>query len=251
MMPFIIKNTHRQQCIPEERHRGRYQEASCYRFAGNTDAAISAFTKVEEATDAASVYRENAKLRLGHLYLSKKNLAKAKEKFSGLILPAVAENLRIESAFHSGLIALEEKDTKLAAGYFKKVMLSSEDKFKARSQAALMNVMFAEEDYQGVLRTLNRGTFEGKPTTEAIKYTIAGKSALQLKSYNNAIKYFAVAERQTPLSEEAFTAGFYRLLCFFNIEGANIPQQVDGFLEVYQKSYPKHTRMHITRSILH
>jgi len=86
--------------------------------------------------------------------------------------------------------------------------------------------------------------FEGKPSTEAVKYTIAGKSALQLKFYNEAIKYFALAERQIPLSEEAFTAGYYRLLCFFNIEGVNIPQQVDGFLEVYQKRYPKHKRIH-------
>jgi len=98
---------------PEERYRGRYQEASCYRFAGNTDAAIRAYTEVEVAKNAAPVYRENAKLRLGHLYLTKKNLSKAKEKFTALILPAVGEKLRIEATFQSGLIALEEKDNKL------------------------------------------------------------------------------------------------------------------------------------------
>ena len=231
----------------EERHRGRYQEASCHRFAGNTKAAIIAFTKVEEAEDADSSYRENAKLRLGHLYLKEKNYEKAKEKFKGLLLPAVTPSLRVESAFHSGLIALEEKDNELAAGYFKRVLLSSADKYKARSQAALMNVMFAEGNYREVLNALQRGSYEGKPATEAVKYTIAGKSALQLKLYHRAIQYFAKAERQIPLSEEAFTAGFYRLLCFFNIEGANIPQQVDGFLEVYQSRYPKHTRIHKAR----
>lgn len=228
----------------EERYRGRYQEASCYRFAGDSNAAIRAYTEVEMAKDAIPVYRENAKLRLGHLYLEKKNITKAKEKFKALLLPAVTENLRIEAAYHSGLIALQEKDNELAEGYFKTVLLSADIKFKARAQAALMNTMFAAGNYQGVLDALKRGAYKGKPSTEAIKYTIAGKSALQLKSYNAAIKYFALAERQVPLSEEAFTAGYYRLLSFFNIEGANIPQQVDGFLEIYQKRYPKHQRIH-------
>ena len=232
---------------PEERYRGRYQEASCYRFAGDTNAAIRAYSAVESAQDAIPVYRENAKLRLGHLYLDKKNTAKAKEKFSGLLLPAVAEELRIEATYHSGLIALQEKDNRLAEGYFKTVLLSTELKFKARSQAALMNTMFASKNYQGVLDTLKRGEFKGKPSTEAIKYTIAGKSALQLKSYHAAIKYFGLAERQIPLSEGAFAAGYYRLLSFFNIEGANIPQQVDAFLEIYRKSYPKHVRIHKSR----
>lgn len=229
---------------PGERNRGRYQEASCYRFSGDSNAAIRAYSEVEAAQDVLPVYRENARLRLAHLYLDKKQAAKAKEKFAALLAPTVAENLRIEAAYHSGLIALQEKDNVLAGGYFKTVLLSADLKFKARAQAALMNTMFADGDYQGVLNTIKRGAFKGKPSTEAIKYTIAGKSALQLKSYNEAIKYFGLAERQIPLSEEAFTAGYYRLLSFFNIEGVNIPQQVDGFLEVYQKRYPKHPRIH-------
>lgn len=229
---------------PTERYRGRYQEALCYSLAGDSNAAIRAYNAVESANDAIPIYRENARLRLGHLYLDKKNITKAKEKFQALLLPAVSEKLRIEATYHSGLIALQEKDNELAEGYFKTVLLSGDLKFKALSQAALMNTMFAAGNYQGVLDTLQRGKYEGKPSTEAIKYTIAGKSALQLKSYHSAIKYFGLAERQIPLSEEAFTAGYYRLLSFFNIEGVNIPQQVDGFLEVYQKHHPKHPRIH-------
>ncbi|BDS08256.1 hypothetical protein NT6N_32960 [Oceaniferula spumae] len=227
-----------------ERYRGMYQEASCYRFAGDSGDAIRLYSIVESAQDAEVVYRENAKLRLGHLYLAKKDLEKAREKFEALILPAVEESIRIEAAFNAGLIALEQKEIKEAEGYFKTVLMSGQDKFKARSQAALMNCMFAEEDYAGVLGVLKRGLYKGKPTTEAIKYTIAGKSAMQLKSYDLAIKYFAEAERQIPLSKEAFTAAYYRLLCFFNIEGENIPKQVDGFLVVYQPRYPKHERIH-------
>ena len=231
----------------EERYRGRYQEASCYRFSGDSNAAIQAYTLVEQAQDAVPVYRENASLRLAHLYLEKKNTDKAKEKFSVLLLPRVKDDIRIEANYHSGLIALQEKDNTLAGGYFKTVLLSTDIRFKSGAQAALMNTMFADKNYQGVLDTIKRGEYKGKPATEAVKYTIAGKSALQLKSYHAAIKYFGLAERQVPLSKAAFTAGYYRLLSFFNIKGANIPQQVEAFLEIYQERYPKHERIHKSR----
>jgi len=107
-----------------------------------------------------------------------------------------------------------------------------------------MNSMYAGKNYQGVFDVMKRGNYKGKPATEAIKYTLAGRSAYQLKNYNEAITFFAQAERQIPLSREAFDAGYFRLLCFFNMKGVNIPKQVDAFLEVYQLRFPKQTKIH-------
>ncbi len=227
-----------------ERYRGRYQEASCYRYAGDNDKAIQSYAMVEAAKDAPAVYRENAKLRLGHLYLAKKDLEKAAEKFEALMLPDVVANLRIEATLNVGLLALQRKDSEKAERCFKAVLLSSEEKFKPSAQAALMNSMYSAKNYQGVVDVMKRGNHKGTPATEAIKYAIAGRSSYQLKRYHEAIKLFAQAERQMPLSAEAFEAGYFRLLCFFNIKGANIPMQVDAFLEIYQNRYPKHERIH-------
>jgi len=228
----------------EDRYRGRYQEASCYRLAGHVDEAIRAYIKVEQGEDAPIVYRESAKLKLGHLYLEKKQNEKAMAKFEALMLPNVAANLRVEATLNVGLLALNKKDVQTADRCFKAVLMSDEEKFKPSAQAALLNSMYTAKNYQGVIDTIKRGDHPGSPETEAVKYAIAGRSAYQLKMYHEAIGLFAQAERQIPLSEEAFEAGYFRLLCFYNIKGSNIPIQVDAFLEVYQRRYPKHERIH-------
>lgn len=227
-----------------ERHRGRYQQASCYRYAGMTDQAIRAYAKIAAAEDAPVLYREHANLKLGHLYLDKKNRDKALERFEAVMLPAVESAVRIEATLNAGIIYLEKKENERAEKCFKDVLQANEEKFKASAQAALMNVMFARENYQGVLDTIKRGNHKGQPATEAIKYNVAGRSAYKLGKYHEAIKLFAQAERQVPLSAKAFEAGYFRMLCFYNIEGANLALQVDAFLEVYEQRFPKHEYIH-------
>lgn len=159
-------------------------------------------------------------------------------------MPEVAENLRIEATFHVGLMSLEKKDVETAQSCFKAVLLSSQKRFKPKAQAALMNSLYVSKDYKGVLDVLRRRNYAGKPPTESMKYIIAGRSAFRLKLYREAIRFFANAERQLPQSDKAFEAGYYRLLCFYNIKGSNIPMQVDAFLEVYQKQHPRSLRIH-------
>ena len=229
---------------PDERYRGRYQEASCFRYAGNTDDAIQSFLIVESSDEAPANYRESARLKLAHLYLAKKENGKAREKFQALMQPEVESKIRVEATLNVGLLALKEKEIKSAIDCFEGVLASTEDKFKASAQAGLMNSKYTAGDYQGVLDVMKRGDYPGSPATEAVKYAIAGRSAYQLKLYSEAIRLFSKAESQEPMSAEAFEASYFRLLCFYNIKGTNIPMQVDAFLEIYQGQYPKHERIH-------
>ncbi len=112
----------------QERHRGRYQQASCYRYAGETDKAIHAYSLVENANGAPSIYRENASLKLGLLYLLKKEDGKAMEKFKALMEPSVSAKLRMEATLNYGLLALKKKETETADRCFKAVLLSNEEK---------------------------------------------------------------------------------------------------------------------------
>lgn len=228
----------------EERFRGRYQEASCYRYSGQTERAIRSYSMIESAQDAPDVYRENSKLRLGYLYFGKKDLVKALDKFASLVQPGVAPNVRADAALNAGLISLQLKKTDDAESYFKSVLLSKEEKFKPRAQAALMNSMYTGKNFQGVFDVMKQGNYKGKPATEAMKFTLAGRASYQLKLYDEAIRYFAQAERQIPLSPEAFEAGYFRLLCFFNTKKSTIPKQVDAFLVVYQPRFPRRPKIH-------
>ncbi len=228
----------------QEQFRGRYQEASCFRLAGNIDRAIESYAIVEAAEEAPTNYRESARLKLAQLYLSKKENEKAREKFEALMNPEVGNEIRIDATLSLGLLALQNKEIETAEKCFNEVLQSDQEKLKPSAQAALMNAMYTAKNYKGVLDIMIQGTHTGAPATEAVKYTLAGKSAYQLKSYQEAIHLFSQAERQVPMSAEAFEAGYFRLLCFYNIKGSNIPMQVDAFLEIYQGQHPRHERIH-------
>ena len=228
----------------KERFRGQYQQASCYRYAGMTDKAIDAYMGIAGAQNAPVLYREHAHLKLGHLYLDKKKRDKALESFEAVMLPNVADDVRIEATLNAGIIYLEQEKNDVAERGFKAVLLSEEGKFKASAQVGLMNVMYAKQDYDGVLAVLRRGDHKGPLATEAVKYNVAGRSAYKLKKYHEAIKLFAQAERQVPLSDKAFEAAYFRMLCFFFIKGANLPMQVDAFLEIYGQRYAEHEYVH-------
>jgi tetratricopeptide (TPR) repeat protein len=47
-----------------------------------------------------------------------------------------------------------------------------------------------------------------------------------------------------PEADMAFEASYYRLLCFFQVEGRHVPEQVDAFLRLYRKARPNDARIH-------
>lgn len=228
----------------QERFRGRYQEAGCLRLAGKNREAMRAYNQIEQAENAPAVYREHARLRLGYLYRTLKQPEKALVKFESLLMPGVEESMQVEASLQAGLLSLDLKKTEEANRYLKSVLSSAQDKFKPRAQAALMSLMYEKKNYQGVLNALQNGNYPGSKSMESAKYLLAGRSAYKLSRFHEAIKLLAKAERQLPGSQQAFDAAYFRLLCFFKIEGANIPMQVDVFLEIHQKRYPRHERVH-------
>lgn len=229
---------------PDERHVGRYQQAKAYLQANNKNGAIKSFTAIAKAQDAKESFRQAAMLQLGNLYYQKKDLKRSMEYFEQLILPSVDPASRMEATFHVGLISMEQGDSRTAQSAFKSVMQSKQDKFKPNAQTAMVRSLYKEAKYGEILKTMEGGNYLGTPVMESEKYALAGHSAYKLKKYQVAISHFATAERQVPLSDHAFDSAYFRLLCFYYIEGANIPDQVDAFLELYQKKHYNHKRIH-------
>ena len=68
---------------------------------------------------------------------------------------------------------------------------------------------------------------------------LAARAYMRLKQPSEALGLFREVERLVkPETDLAFQASYYRLLCFFQIEGRHVPDQVDAFLQLYRKSRP-------------
>lgn len=230
---------------PEERSRGNYLAGNCYRLIGRDREAISLFKKVIE-DPAGGSYVPQAKVGLGQLW------AKAgKNKEALALLEEVANTpnpakVRGEAALHAALAANKLGNTDLAAKYLQLILSTAgmED-FSADAQTALMANEFSKNDYRKVIEIYRSSAIKAEGEKEADRQMIAGRAYMRLKQPNEALQLFREVERLVkPETELAFDASYYRLLCFFEIEGRHVPDQVDAFLQLYRKSRPEDPRIH-------
>ena len=230
---------------PEDRSRGNYFAGTCYRLLGQDHDAIRAFQTVVE-DPAGVLFAPQSKLALGHLAAKAGKLPDALALYEQLVASPCQIKLRGEAALHAALTATKLEQPDLAAKYLNMIMTTpGMEAFRLDAQTALMASFFAKQDYAKVIASFQNISLKAEGEKEATRLMIVARSYLRLKKPNDALTYFREVERLVePQHDLAFQASYYRLLCFFQIEGRHLPDQVDAFLELYRKSRPDDPRIH-------
>ncbi len=230
---------------PEERARGNYLAGNCYRLLGRDREAVGSFRKVAE-DPAGVLYAPQAKIALAYLSLKSGKLPEALTQFEEVIAGPYSAKIRGEAALQASLVATKLGQTELADRYLQLILRTAgmED-FSPEAQTALMANLFAKKAYREVVDIFRRSSAKALGEKEADRLMIAGRAYMQLKLPSEALELFRDVEKLVrPETEMAFHASYYRLLCFFQIEGNHLPDQVDAFLQLYQKSRPEDSRIH-------
>ncbi len=231
---------------PEEQPRGHFFAANSYRLMGRDREAARAYQKVIEHAHGGA-FAPQARVALGHLAIRANNEKDALALFEEVATDVkVAPRVRGEAALHASLTATRLKRTDVADTYLKMVMQTDgmED-FRADAQTALMNNQFAAGQYASVVDSFRRGDVKAEGEKEAARLMIAARALMRLENPSEAMNLFRDIERTVPPEHDlAYQASYYRLLCFYQIEGRHVPDQVDAFLELYQGSRPDDFRIH-------
>ena len=230
---------------PEERARGNYLSGNCYRLLGRDREATTAFKKVVD-DPAGGLFAPQAKVALGHLALKAGKLQEALALFEEVIAAPYPAKIRGEAALHASLTATKLGKPDLADKYLQLVLGNAgmED-FRPDAQTALMSNLFSKKQYREVIEIFRRSTAKAVGDKEANRLMIAARAYMRLKQPSEALQLFRDVEKLVkPETDLAFHASYYRLLCFFEIEGRHLPEQVDAFLQLYRKSRPEDPRIH-------
>ncbi len=231
---------------PEEQPRGHFFAANSYRMLGRDREATRAFRKVIDHEQGGD-FIPQSRVALGHLALRAKNDEDALKMFEAVATDRqVPARIRGEAALHASLTATRLKRTDVAATYLKMVMQTAgmED-FRADAQTALMNNQFSAGQYAAVVDSFRRSSVKAEGEKEAARLMIAARALMRLNNPSEALTLFREIERLVPPEHDlAYRASYYRLLCFYQIEGRHVVDQVDAFLELYQASRPDDMRIH-------
>ena len=231
---------------PEERPRGKYFAGNCYRLLGRDREAITAYQAVL-ADPLGSAHHGDAKLALGYLSVNSGKLSDAVTRFEEVIKdPNQSEKTRGEAALQAALSATKLGNTTEADRYLRQILSSpGMADFHEDARTALMGNLFAKKEYQEILRLHESGSSSGPADKLAARLMIVGRSLMRLNKPSEALVVFRDVEKLVKAeTDTAFQAAYYRLLCFYEIEGTHVPDQVDAFLQLYQKSRPHDARTH-------
>ncbi len=230
---------------PEDKSKGKLMAGSCYRLEGRDRDAIKSFKEVIDDPKGAPLH-DQARLYLGHVTFKQGKVEDALKLFEEVAKSEAAENIRAEAALHAAITATKLGKSEVAESYLR-IVLEKPGMESARpdAQIALMENYFESKKYKEVVDIYKESTLKAEGEKEAMRLMVAARAMLQLKQVSEASKLFREIERAVPPENDlAFQASYYRLNCFFQIEGAYVTEQVDAFLQIYEKKRPDDTRIH-------
>jgi len=230
---------------PGDAARGHYHAGNCHRLTGREREARAAFNKVLQ-DPAAGTFAPQARIALGHLATKVGRDDEALRWFEEVLaLPHPAE-IRCEAVLHAGLAAaklgrIADSDRHLA------LVMRYPDMhaFHSAAQTALMSNRFERGEYREVLEWFRKPGIKAEGADQAARVMLAARASMRLKRPKDALEWFREVEKLVPSeSDAAFDAAYYRLLCFYQIEGHHVPEQVDAFLQLHGKARANDPRLH-------
>jgi len=230
---------------PEERARGNFFAGNSYRMLGRDREAIGRYKQVVE-DPAGGLFAGQAKVALGHLSMKAGRTEEALASFEDVIAGSYTAKIRGEAALHAALAATKLGQTDVADRHLTLIMRTpGMEDFRADAQTAQMGNHFAKKEYDKVVSIFRSSGIKAVGEKEATRLMLAARAFMRLKQPQEALGLFREVERLVnPQSDTAFHASYYRLLCFYQIEGRHVPDQVDAFLQLYQKFHPRDPRVH-------
>ncbi|MBC7979130.1 MAG: tetratricopeptide repeat protein [Armatimonadetes bacterium] len=230
---------------PEDRPKGNLFAGNCYRLLGRDREAIAAYNRVIK-DPAGMLFKDQAQLAVGHLSFKAGKLEESLAMFEALAGSNASPKYRGEAALHAAIIATKLDQTDLAEKYLNYILSTAgTEDFRPDAQTAMMENLYAKKSYREVIDLFRKSSLKAEGEKEALRLMIAARAMVKLKQPAEASELFREVERLVkPDNDLAFHAAYYRLNCFFQIEGRHVVDQVDAFLQIYGKSRPDDTRIH-------
>lgn len=230
---------------PGDAARGNLFAGNSYQNLGREREATAAYKRVIADPDGG-VFHPQAKLAVGRMSLKAGKLQEAYDLLADVANSSSATKYRGEASLLAAVAATKLDNTEAAEKLLRFILdTPGMDEYRPDAQTALMENYYARKDYTTVLELFRKSAIKAEGEKEASRLMIAARAMMRLDQPAAAIEQFRAVERLVkPGNDLAFRAAYYRLNCFFQIEGKHLVDQVDAFLQIYGKLHPGDTRIH-------
>lgn len=233
---------------PEDRQRGYYFEALSHHYRNREREALACYQKILADPEAgSSPYLHPSRSAVGALLLKQGNAEEALLHFEDILKSSAPEKSKAEAMLYAGVTCLQLKDEAKGEQYFKNVLNNQDEAwrpFHADALTSIMQIRFDAKKYAEVIQIYRSNPLNTNDERQAKRANVVARSYMLLGQYLEAIPLFLEVQKLAPETSMAFDASYNRLLCFYKIDGKHIVEQVDAFLEIYEKANKTHPRLH-------
>jgi len=233
---------------PGDQQRAHYYRAMCLHQLNRRPEAVSAYREVIKLEkDGTSAFSQRAVVAIAHLLHREGKDEESLKMFDQLVRTADDVSVRGEAALYAGIVSAKLGQTADSERFLALVLQTpGMETWRPQAQIALMANRYEEKKYQEVIDLYRKSSTPAQGEAEGQRLMLAGRSYMQLGKNTEALKIFRAVEKVVvrPEGDAAFDAAYYRLLCFYRIQGEHVDEQAGAFLQIYQKGRPGHPRIH-------
>lgn len=228
-----------------------YNKALCYKLSSQASKAYTAF-KTVVAFKGENPYRESSLVEVASSALEAGKKEEALSAYSDIISSVKEPSILGDALIKAGLLLNEAGKSEAALKNFKRALEISTLSKEARGVAVygLIQGYYAKGDYSAVV-----DTYVANPTalpTDELRpklLLMVANAQKQKQSYRQAVEIYLMIEKQFPDSQEAFEAGYQKLLCFYSLSDKDIPQFSESFEQRYAAQHKEDEHIMMSRLI--
>ncbi len=120
--------------------------------------------------------------------------------------------------------------------YQRLTTMSGMEKYAGEAQMETILNLYRNKDFEGIVRLVSGGYAQiDDPAMAARRALIVGQANMELKRYDSAAQWFAIAEQAQPESPLAADAGYRRIVCAQQLRSNNFLNLAEKYLGTYAR----------------
>lgn len=228
-----------------------YNKSRAYEMLGDKAKQAAALSSVI-AVKTENPYRETSLLTLGSIYLGQDKKAEALPIFDELVKTSADRSIIAEASIRAAVLYAELQKPEESIGMFEKALRMPEttEQNRAISLVGIIQALFAKGDYDGVIDYYNKNSeILPQGASRAKMLLLVGHAYRMRKSYARAVEVYLLIEQYHPDTEEAFSAGYWKLYCFYLLNDKDLGEFATAFITRQAPKHPDHEYLSLARLI--
>ncbi len=176
-------------------------------------------------------FREVSQFQVALLLLEANHGPEALPRFEKLAAEATSPEIRAEAVTRVALISLETDPKKALPSLEKALAAEGTQQWHSLLQLGVLKACFALGDNEKVISAYAAAEAAIDPAQLPEVQLLVGDAHRQLKQYTEAAALYTKIIETAPESQSAGSAKYQRLVCYYNLDRKDLPQQIESFLQ--------------------